>query len=546
MGDIVRRTLWFDRYALDLTRGSLRLADRDLALRPKAFMALRYLVENAGRLVAKDELQRAVWRDVIVTDDSLVQCVRQLRQTLDDHEHRLIKTVSRRGYLLDAQVFDHDPKQEMSDQSRAASGQVGRRPVFDELHLASRESNSSIAVLPFLSTKGDPEQEYFADGIVEDIITALSRFKSLFVIAHNSSFTYKGKAIDLKKVGRELGVRYVLEGSVRRAAGKVRITGRLIDSDTGAHLWADRFDGAIEDIFELQDQVAARVVGAIAPKITQAEIERAKRRSVLNVDAYDSYLRGLGHLQEVSRASCAEALRLFNRAIELDPDFPTPYGMVARCYVTHKGQGWVVSKEQEEAEIQRLASSVAIVGRDDALALSWVGFSLVWNCREYDTGSALVDQALAINPNLAVGWINRGFVSAYVGEHEGALLQLGNAMRLSPMDPETYRTETGMALAQLLRGKYDEALTWTSRALARQPNWRAAVWVAACASALAGRIDEARNILERLRQRDRSVGFTDVQEFITLRRRRDVDRILEGFRLAGLSARPGHSEGDAV
>lgn len=534
MVGIVRRILWFDRYALDLTRGCLRLADRELELRPKAFKVLEHLVENAGRLVAKDELQEVVWRGVTVTDDSLVQCIRQLRHALDDHEHRLIKTVPRRGYLLDSSVFGHDPKQETSDQSGASCVWSGSRPISDEAHSISHESKPSIAVLPFQSMGGDPEQGYFADGMVEDIITALSRFKSLFVIARNSTFTYKGKAIDIKKVGRELGVRYLLEGSVRRAANKVRITGQLIDSDTGAHLWADRFDGTIEDIFELQDQVATSVVGAIAPKVTQAEIERAKRRSVQNVDAYDSYLRGIAHLQELSRASCAEALRLFYRAIEIDPRFAAPYGMLARCYVTHKGQGWVASKDREQAEIRRLASSVAVVGRDDALALSWVGFSLVWNCREYDTGSALVEQALAINPNLAVGWINRGFVSAYLGEQEAALRQLGRALRLSPMDPEAYRTETGMALARLLQGKYNEALIWTAQALARQPNWRGAVSVAVCASALAGKIDEARSILKRLHQLDPAFGFSDLREFITLRRRQDVDRVSKGFRLAGL------------
>ena len=199
----------------------------------------------------------------------------------------------------------------------------------------------SIAVLPFQNMSGDPEQEYFADGMVEDIITALSRLRWLFVIARNSSFTYKGRAVDVKQVGRELGVRYVLEGSVRKAGKRVRITGQLIDASTGAHLWADRFDGELADIFDLQDQVTASVVGAIAPKLEQAEIERAKRKPTESLDAYDYFLRGMAAFHQLTRPSNDEALALFSRAIELDPDFASAYGMAARCYLQRKGFGWV-------------------------------------------------------------------------------------------------------------------------------------------------------------------------------------------------------------
>ncbi len=219
----------------------------------------------------------------------------------------------------------------------------------------------SIAVLPFPNISGDPDQEYFADGMVEDIITSLSRFKSLFVIARNSSFTYKGSAVDIKQVGRELGVRYVLEGSIRKAGGKVRITGQLIDSETGAHLWADRFDGSLEDIFELQDRVTTSVVTAVAPKVDQAEIERARRKPVENLDAYDLFLRGLAHSHVLTKEAQEESLRLFNRAIELDPDFATPYGMAARVYAFRKVQGWVVDRDREEAEIRRLALHLAAI-----------------------------------------------------------------------------------------------------------------------------------------------------------------------------------------
>src|SRR5690348_4781048 len=234
----------------------------------------------------------------------------------------------------------------------------------------------SIAVLPFENLSRDPEQEYFADGIVEEIITALSRFHGLFVIARNSSFAYKGRAVDVKQVGRELGVRYVLEGSVRKAGSRVRITGQLIDASTAAHLWADRFEGRLEDIFDLQDQVAASVVGAIAPKLDQAEMERATRKPTENLDAYDYLLRGMAIIHRWNRETNDEALRLFYRAIEFDPNFASAYGMAARCYLIRQGSGWMIDRAEETTEAVRLARRAAALGWDDAVALCGAGLPL--------------------------------------------------------------------------------------------------------------------------------------------------------------------------
>jgi TolB-like protein/class 3 adenylate cyclase len=260
----------------------------------------------------------------------------------------------------------------------------------------------SLAVLPFENLSGDPEQGYFADGIVEDITTALARMRWLFVTARNSSFTYKGRAVDVKQVGRELGVRYVLEGSVRKAGSRVRITGQLIDTSTGAHLWADRFDGELADIFDLQDQVTASVVGAIAPKLEQVEIERAKRKPTESLDAYDYFLRGMAAFHQFTKPSNEEALALFSRAIGLDPQFASAYGMAARCYLQRKGFGWVADRERETAETERLARRGADLGRDDAVALCAAGAALVVVVVDLDYGSALIDRALGLNPNL--GW----------------------------------------------------------------------------------------------------------------------------------------------
>jgi TolB-like protein/class 3 adenylate cyclase len=261
----------------------------------------------------------------------------------------------------------------------------------------------SIAVLPFQNMSGDPEQEYFADGMVEDIITALSHFRNLFVIARNSSFTYKGRAVDVKQVGRELGVRYVLEGSVRKAAGKVRITGQLIDAAIGSHLWADRFDGSVDDIFELQDQVTSSVVNAIAPKLEQAEIERAKRKPTENLDAYDHLLRGMSVLNQWTRDSNYEATENFCKAIQLDQNFASAYGMAAWCYVWRKANGWMSDRHLETGEATRLAKRAVELGRDDAAALSMAGHVIAYVAGDLDSASPAIDHFYSIQT-----WRRRG------------------------------------------------------------------------------------------------------------------------------------------
>jgi adenylate cyclase len=263
----------------------------------------------------------------------------------------------------------------------------------------------SIAVLPFQNMSGDPEQEYFADGMVEDIITALSRFRSLFVIARNSSFTYKGKAVDIKQVGRELGVRYVLEGSVRKAGTRVRITGQLIEAATDRHIWADKFDGPIEDVFGLQDQVTMNVVGLIAPKLEQAEIERARQKPTESLDSYDLYLRGMALTY---KRSYREALELFRKAFEEDPDYAAAYAMSAWTSLSQQATGGIPLTEEMTAEAVRLANIASKQANEDAFTLARSGHVLTYLGHEYDRGASMVEEAIALNPNLAVAWYSRG------------------------------------------------------------------------------------------------------------------------------------------
>jgi len=392
----------------------------------------------------------------------------------------------------------------------------------------------SIAVLPFQNMSGDPEQEYFADGMVEDIITALSHFGQLFVIARNSSFTYKGRAVDVKQVGRELGVRYVLEGSVRKAAKRVRITGQLIDATTGAHVWADRFEGGIEDIFDLQDQVTATVVGQLAPTLEKAEIERAKRKSTENLDAYDYHLRGLAKFYQTTKQSTDEALALFHKAIELDPEFSAAYGMAARCYAVRKINGWVTDRTIEIAEVTHLAGRAVELGKDDAIALCTAGFALAFVGGNLDFGAALVDRAISLNPNLAIAWMFGGMVRNYLGEPSNAIEYFTRAKRLNPRDPRIANTLSGLAQAYLYLGRYDEAASWADQAIGHEPNYLSSLRAAAASYALAGQSAKAAEIMGRLRKIDPALRLSNLQNYTTLRRPEDFASLAEGLRRAGL------------
>ena len=412
-----------------------------------------------------------------------------------------------------------------------ATAPEGQQPKRQQLPVPNKPS---IAVLPFQNMSGDPEQDYFADGVVEEIITAISRMRWLFVIARNSSFTYKGRAVDVKQVGRELGVRYVLEGSVRKAANRVRITGQLIDADTDAHLWADRFEGSLDDIFNLQDQVTMSVVGAIVPRLEQAEIERAKRKPTESLDAYDYFLRGMAALHEGTKDANNEARRLFYKAIELDTEFASAHAMAAYCYAWRKSNGWMVDPERETAEAVRLAFRATELGKDDAVALCWGGFALARAAGDLDNGIAFLDRAIAINPNLAAAWGFSGRARVYRGEPETAIEHLAHAMRLSPLDWETYGFQGSTAYAHLFGGRYEEASIWAEKAIRENPNFLPVCIIAAASNALAGRMKEAKTAIERLRRIDPSLRTSNLKNALFFRRPEDIAKLVEGLQTAGL------------
>lgn len=320
----------------------------------------------------------------------------------------------------------------------------------------------SIAVLPFQNMSGDPDQEYFADGMAEDIITALSRFKSLFVIARNSSFTYKGKAVDIKQVGRELGVRYVLEGSVRKSGNRVRITAQLIEAATDRHLWADKFDGGLEDVFDLQDQVTSSVVGLIAPKLEQAEIERARQKPTDSLDSYDFFLRGMAL---VNKRRFSEGRVFFKRAFERDADYGAAYAMAASTLMFEQAVSGVPLAGEALADAIRFAQLASRTGSDDAFTLARSGHVLTYLGGEYDRGAAMVEHAVALNPNLAIAWYSRGWVTMMCGEAERAIESFDRMIRLSPLDPLRVSAWNGSSFAFFCLGRYEDGCASATKSI---------------------------------------------------------------------------------
>jgi adenylate cyclase len=386
-------------------------------------------------------------------------------------------------------------------------------------------------VLPFKNMSGDPEQEYFADGMVEEIITALSRFKWLFVIARNSSFTFKGRAVDIKEVGRRLGVRYILEGSVRKAAGKVRITGQLIDATTGAHIWADRFERDLTDIFALQDEVTSAVVSAIEPKLLQTEIAMATRRRPENLTAYDLFLRAMPYFYLSTREAIAEAIKLAHRALELDPRFGFAAAMAGASYMNNVVFGYAVDPQFERKEAVRLLHLALSVDEGDAQTLAWVSITSAYMIGDCESETEMADRAVALNPNLFDAWYCKGWVYKVAGLPEEAIRSFERAIRMSPVDPLLHRSFTGMGYALIELGRFDEAIVAGRKALRQNTSFAGAYRCLASAFAHLGRDAEAHEAAARVLEID--PAFT-VSAWIARGWQSKARLVIEGFRKAGL------------
>jgi adenylate cyclase len=482
----------FEEYAFDTDRRELHRGADVVSVAPQVFDLLDYLIRNRERVVSKDDLINAVWNGRSVSDAALTTRLNVARSAIGDsgEEQRLIKTLPRKGVRFVGQV------REVRD---AAGPNPGEAAPEGALGLPDKPS---IAVLPFENMSGDPEQEYFADGMVEEIITALSRFKGLFVIARNSGFTFKGKAVDVKEVGRRLGVRYILEGSVRKAAGKVRIAGQLVDAVTGAHIWADRFERDLTDVFTLQDEVMVAVVSAIYPKLFQTELERAIRRPPENQTAYDLYLRARQKSILRSREGYAEALQLAHRALDLDPRFLEAATEAADGHLNNVVSGFSTDRQFDRSEAVRLARLALSLDENDYRALSIAGLVTALFIGDYETAIDYVDRAVASNPNSFVAWNNRGWVYQVAGRYQEAILSFERDIRVSPVDPFLHNNFAGIGFALIELRHFDEAVAVSKKALRQNSSDPTAFRSLASALAHLGRDAEAREVLARLLEID--------------------------------------------
>jgi adenylate cyclase len=535
----------FGRFRVAPHRRELLADGRPIKLGGRDFDVLTALIEATGAVISKDELMSRVWAGRIVEENTLQGAISALRKAFGA-DRDLIRTVAGRGYQFTGEIRAPsagapgpapaaaepprgltnlpDPVSELSGREEEAEiPEAGSAPAAAVL---ASPDNPSIAVLPFQNMSGDPEQEYFADGMVEEIITALSRVRWLFVIARNSSFTYKGQAIDVKQVGRELGVRYVLEGSVRKAAGRVRITAQLIDTHSGRHLWAEHFDGSLEDVFDLQDKVASNVAGVIEPALQAAETSRSTGRPTDDLTAYDLYLRAYAMVFSSAR-QIPEALCLMEQAIARDPRYGPALAWAAFCCYR-----LLVDDRSEDREAHVLkgvdfARRALEVAGDDPGVLAHAAQALTYLGEDIGAMMALVDRALAINPNYARGWVVSGILRWWAGQPDIAIEHVNTALRLSP------RARIGTSLliigaAHFVSRRFDEAVPKLLLAIQEDPSLPHPYRYLGACYAHVGRLDDAREIIARLR----AITSVVIPDSSALRNADHRQLFLSGLRLA--------------
>lgn len=483
----------FEDYVLDSERRELRHGSALVPLAPQVFDLLEYLIRNRERVVSKDDLFASIWDGRIVSDSALSTRINAARTAINDtgEEQRLIRTLNRKGVRFVAAVREERKPAETAIAAAAATESPG--PAL------SLPEGTSIAVLPFTNMSGDPEHDYFADGMAEEIITALSRCGSLFVIARNSSFTYKGRAVDVRQVGRELGVRYVLEGSVRRGGDRLRFTGQLIDATSGVHIWADRFEGSKDDVFGLQDQITESVVAAIEPTLQLAEIKRLKHKSPTNLDAYDLVLRAQQLEYQFTEESLAAALRHLNQALVLDPAYALAMAQTAFCYAERRDQGWADDLEWEAKEGLCLVVRAMELSKDDGNVFWMAAFAVLRLQMDARRARELAYRSLQLNPNSAVALSVTGRIEASLGNTDKALELLQRAERLSPRDPRGwFITGGGTAYTYFQAGRHDEAVAAAKSALIHNPRFTVALRNLAASLVKLGRLDEAAQVMRDL------------------------------------------------
>lgn len=518
----------FGRFLVDRRSACLRRDGVVLPLRPKSFDTLVYLVQNAGRLIPKAELIDSVWQNVSVTENSLVQCIKDIRQALNDDAQTVIKTVSKRGYRFASPVIEVD-----GHDLSPGTGAMPPRPAGEARAALPLPDRPSIAVLPFDNMSGDPAQEYFADGISEDLITALSRIRWLFVIARNSTFVYKHRAVDVRQVARELGVRYVLEGSVRRAGKQLRISAQLIDAASGGHHWAEQYDRELGDMFAVQDEITRSVVASIEPRVLAAEGVRAFSRSADDLGAWELVARAQTHAWRLNRSDSEAAIDALERAVEAYPDYAPARSLLGFCLVFAAHNGWTDRDRGLLAGSRHIARAIAL---DDCDPWGQIAFGY-WSMMERRTEESVAAfrRAVHLNPNSAAahGYLSHGL--AFSGQDSEAIAHGETAIRLSPLDPEMAMFLGGIAVAHYLAGRYEEAVRYSEELLRLRPGFQGAQRMHCASLAQIGRIEEAREFLAKARVAQPELSLDWIRANVPYQTTGLMERFLDGMRKAGLT-----------
>ena len=520
----------FGSHTLDTDRRELRCSSGPVAVEPQVFDLLVYLVQNRDRVVSKDDLIASVWGGRIVSDSTLTSRINAARKAVGDtgEEQKLIRTIPRKGLrfvgAVRAQAGGGEPAH--ADQAPRDQSQVQLRPG---LPLRSRPA---IAVLPFVNMSDDPEQEYFSDGITEDLITALSKLRWFLVIARNSSFIYKGRAVHMKLVAEELGVDYVVEGSVRKGGDRVRITAQLIDVTTGSHIWAERYDRGIADVFAVQDEITEAIVAAIEPQLYAAENFRAQRKPPDSMDAWDLVMRALSHYWRVTRQDNLDAQALLEKAIVIDPGYGQGLGVLATSHIFSTHMGWADLATAGPAAEHAALTAIAADSEDPWARLALGGVYLF--ARRFDESLAEFELALRLNPNF---WLAQGYYAlalCYCGHWEEGNLAARRALRLSPRDPLSALYCGIAAYAQFLGCNYDEAMRLAREGIRQRGDFVGAHRVLTAAAGMTGQEDIATAALQALRRAQPNISLAWIAKYMPIKLDADREHYLEGFRRAGL------------
>jgi len=531
----------FESHSLDAERRELRHGRTLVPVEPQVFDLLLFLIRNRQRVVSKDDLIAGVWKGRIVSESAVSSRITAARHAVGDtgKAQRVIRTIARKGVRFVAEVQERGGKPPVTDKGAVSAAPEPPLPQptrAAEPTTLALPNKPSIVVLPLANLSGDANQDYFADGMAEEITIALGRLPWLFVIGSSSALTYKGRTVDIRRVRTELGVRYALTGSVRKDGSRVRVTAQLIDTSHGGQIWADAFEEELIGIFDLQDRVAAHVRTMISPTLRSEEIERARSKPTENLTAYDLFLRALAIHRE-DFAQNEEALRLLHRAIQLDPGYGAAYGLAAWCYDLQKMFGWVPASDPRIEEGVRLAHLAAETGRNDSEALWMAAQALFLLSGELDLALSVINRAIKLNPNSPNAWWVSGAVHNFLGEYDVALEHAARARRLSPLEPLAFIHWMPTALAHFFAGRYQDAADAADRSLGEHANYPPALRLKVATCGLLGRIEEGRNWVKRLLAVNPDATVAGLRAYYQSRLWRNpsgLETYLKGLRLCDL------------